>query len=101
VIYQQRFTANASTTFMSTQPSKGRETLLAFVLVFLLGGVIFFFLNFISFGIFFYVLIAVAALTMVGMLHYALWGHSLTQEVAGEREEQQVRERMQADVSDD
>jgi hypothetical protein len=75
--------------------------LLAFVLVFLLGGAIFFFLNFVSFGIFFYVLIAVAAITMVGFLHYALWGHALTQEVAGEREEQQLRERMDADVGDE
>jgi hypothetical protein len=38
---------------------------------------------------------------MVGFLHYLLWGHALTQQVAGEREEQRVRESMELDTLDD
>lgn len=86
---------------MTEKAAKGRETFVAFLLLLLLGGAIFFFLNFVSFGIFFYVLVVMLIFTMVGFLHYLLWGHSLSQEVAGEREEQEVRERMEGEVFDD
>lgn len=86
---------------MDAQPSKGRETFVAFLLVALLGGAIFLFLNFISFGIFSWVLIVALITVVVGFLHYLLWGQSLTQEVAGEREELDVRQSMETDMGED
>jgi hypothetical protein len=78
-------------------PNKNRETLLTIALVLVLGGAMVFFLNLISLGIFFHVIVAVLAITMVGFLHYALWGYAMSQEVAGEREEMELRERMEAE----
>ena len=72
-------------------PRSGRDTLLAFALVALLGGIFFLFLNLVSFGIFFYVLAAVVGITLLGFLHYVLWGYDLSEDV---REEMQ-RERQQ------
>jgi len=46
----------------------GLGLVLAACLVLLLVGV--------SGGLFFYVLVAGAAIALVGLLHYALWGHS-------------------------
>ena len=37
---------------------------------------------------------AVAAIGMIGSLHYCLWGQALSQEVADQREEEEVRERL-------
>ena len=39
----------------------------------------------------------VAGIGLVGSLHWLLWGQALTQEVAGEREEEELRERLQQD----
>lgn len=86
---------------MEERPSRGRETLVGFLLLALLGGAGFVFLNFISFGIFFWALVLVMLVVAVGYLHYLLWGQSLTREVAGEREENALRESMQADVFED
>ena len=76
---------------------KRRETVLAFMLLLLLGGAFFFFLNLVSLGIFMYVLIAVTALTMLGFLHYWLWGYAMMQETAGEREEEAFRQKLEDD----
>jgi hypothetical protein len=78
-------------------PSRGRETALAIALVLILGGTLVFFLNFITFGLFFYVIVAVLVIGAVGGLHYLLWGQSLNDEVAGEREEAELRDKMEAD----
>jgi hypothetical protein len=80
--------------------SGGRETFLTVMLLLLLGGGIFFFLNMVTFGFFAYVMLAVLGLTWLGMFHYALWGHALSQEVAGEREEEELRRRMEAENQD-
>jgi hypothetical protein len=42
-----------------------------------------------------YALAALAALVLVGCLHYLWWGHSLNQEVAPEREEELIRADME------
>ena len=47
-------------------------------------------------SIFLYVLMVAAAMFLVGMIHYLLWGKVLSDEVAGEREEEQLRQRAQA-----
>src|SRR5579862_4392493 len=82
-------------------PQKGRETLLTFVLVAILGGAFLFFLNIVSLGIFFYVVAAIVGIAAVGFLHYAVWGYALSQQVAGEREEQRIKDLLAADRDPD
>ncbi len=87
-----------------TPSGGGRDTFLSIMLVLVLGGAFFMFLNFVSFGLFSYVLLAVLGMTFVGFLHYVLWGQALSQEIADEREEQRLREELDvidAEVDDD
>jgi hypothetical protein len=72
-----------------------RETFLAFLLTTFFAGGFFLFMVLVTGGFFLYVLAAVAGIGIVGYAHYLLWGHSLTQEVAGEREEEEERERWE------
>jgi Ca2+/Na+ antiporter len=72
-----------------------RETFLSLLLVFLLGGAFAFFLYFVTLGFFSYVVGAVLGIMAVGYLHYVLWGYSFSQEVAGEREEEELRRHME------
>jgi hypothetical protein len=78
-------------------PSRGRETFLAILLTLALGGAVFFFLDLVTLGIFRYVFAAIIGLTAVGFFHYWVWGYGFSQEVAGEREEEENRRRMEAD----
>jgi hypothetical protein len=39
-------------------------------------------------------------LGLLGYFHYLLWGHSLSQEVAGEREEAEIRESLEEESTD-
>jgi Ca2+/Na+ antiporter len=81
--------------FMEPTPRPtGRENLLTIVLVLLLGGSFTFFLVMVSMGVFQYVIATVIGITLLGYLHYVLWGYSFSQQVAGEREEEEFRERM-------
>jgi hypothetical protein len=73
----------------------GRETALTLGLTALFGGGFTVFLILVSGGFFFYVLLAVAIIGLVGCGHYFLWGQALTEELAGEREEEELRERME------
>jgi hypothetical protein len=80
---------------------KGRETLLTFSLVAILGGAFLFFLNLVSLGIFAYVIAAIVGIAAVGFLHYAIWGYALSQQVAGEREEQRLKDLLEEDGDGD
>jgi hypothetical protein len=53
------------------------------------------FLIFISGGFFMYVVAAVGGLLLLCGFHYVLWGRALTHAVAGEREEELLRQRAQ------
>jgi hypothetical protein len=77
--------------------TKGSETLLTFSLVAILGGAFLFFLNLVSLGIFAYVVAAIIGIAAVGFLHYAIWGYALSQQVAGEREEQRIKDLLETD----
>ena len=79
------------------RPGHGRENLLTVFLALLLGTALLFFLHLITFGLVFYVMAAVLAMVFVGYLHYALWGFTLSEETAGEREEELTRQRMEAE----
>jgi hypothetical protein len=72
-----------------------RETFLGLFLAIFVGGGFFLFMVLITGGFFLYVLAAVAGIGAVGSVHYFLWGRSLTLEVAGEREEEEARERWE------
>lgn len=71
----------------------GRESALTFTLVAVLGGAFVFFLNMVSLGVFFYVVAAIFGMVAIGYVHYVLWGHSMSQDVAGEREEELLKQR--------
>ena len=75
---------------------KGRESLLTVLLALLFGGGFLFFLILVSGGFFLYVVSAVFAIVLVGAFHYLVWGFAMTQEVAGEREELEARDRSEA-----
>ena len=77
------------------QVRRKRETMLTVVLMAIGVGAFVLFLNFVSLGVFFYVIVATAVIGGVGWLHYMLWGQSLTEEVAQQRQtflRQQERE---------
>src|SRR5262249_12571695 len=77
---------------------KRRESMLTIFLTALTGAGLLLFLIVVSGGFFFYVVLAVLALGLFGWIHYLLWGRSLMEHTAGEREEQALRD--QADTSD-
>jgi hypothetical protein len=76
---------------------RNRETILTLMLTALLAGAIFFFLIVLSGGLLVFLAAAVFAIALVGLLHYVLWGYTLSQEVAGDREEEEVRMREAAE----
>ena len=65
---------------------RSRENMLAVSLTMIVGGMVLFFLYLISFGIVGNVLMGGVILVMIGALHYLVWGHAFSAEVAAERE---------------
>jgi hypothetical protein len=83
-------------------PHRGdRGTSLGMMLTAVSLGFFLLVLIFISGGFFFYVLLITLGLFGVALFHYVVWGRAMTQEVAGEREEEQLRQRALADDLDD
>jgi hypothetical protein len=58
-------------------------------------------LIFISFGYFLYVIEACLGVAALCAFHYVLWGRAMTQAVSGEREEEILRQRAEADDWDE
>lgn len=79
-----------------TQHSRRRGQQLGMLLAALGAGVAVLVLIFLSGGFFLYCVLAVAAFLLIAAFHYVLWGHAFTQETAGEREEEQLRQRAAA-----
>ncbi len=79
------------------QYQQRRETFLTIFLTVMALAAILFFLILVTIGFFLYVLIGLAVIAVVGFFHYLLWGRLFSQEVAGEREEEEVRARAEAD----
>lgn len=75
--------------------SSARGTFLSVMLAVLGGSFILFFMFLVCGGLAVWALAVVAGLAAFGLLHYVLWGHAFTQEVAGEREEMEIRESME------
>ncbi|MGH7170260.1 MAG: hypothetical protein ACRELF_10655 [Gemmataceae bacterium] len=70
-----------------------RHAFLSVFLTILALGFSLLFLIFISGGFFLYVVLFSGGILMLGLFHYILWGRAFSQEVAGEREEEQLRQR--------
>jgi hypothetical protein len=77
-----------------------RETVVIVTLVLFLGGILAFFLNLISLGIFTYVAGVGLLILVVGALHYFTWGKAMMDEVAAEREEFLLQQEQEAAAND-
>jgi predicted tellurium resistance membrane protein TerC len=77
-----------------------RHAFLGVFLTLLALGLALLVLIFLSGGLFLYVVLFGGAIVMLGMFHYVLWGRAFTDEVAGEREEEQLRQRA-AEMADE
>src|SRR5262249_27991606 len=88
-----------SRTMTDPNPHRGRETALSYALLVLLGAATLFFLHLLTavLGVMANVMIVVVAITMFAYFHYLWWGHSFSQETAGEREEEELRQRLEAE----
>src|SRR5262245_60205240 len=80
----------------TNQIRKKRDTFMSITLGVVLFGILFFFLNLVSLGLLFQVSAAIVGMVIIGYGHYLLWGHSMSQEVAGEREMEKLKEEMEA-----
>jgi hypothetical protein len=78
-------------------PNRFRENVVILTLVLVLGGVIVFFLDLISFGIFTYAIAVGGAVVLLGFVHYLAWGRAMTEEVAAEREAMLLKEEKEAE----
>lgn len=78
-------------------PASGRQTVVTVAMTTM--AVIFFLLLtlLITGGLFLILVGVVAAIAGFAAIHYFLWGRLLSQETAGEREEEQLRQRALAD----
>jgi hypothetical protein len=74
------------------RPRSSRDTFLVVMLFVLIGIPLFVFFNVITSGLFILMVVVASGLGVLGAIHYFLWGRSLTQETAGEREEQEALE---------
>jgi Flp pilus assembly protein TadB len=81
----------------NTPRKRGNETLLAFVLLAILAGAFFFFLNFATLGVFSYMIVAIVGVAALGFFHYVVWGYALSKQVAGEREQQRLKDLLETE----
>jgi hypothetical protein len=79
------------------QHTRRRETFLTIFFAVLAGGGFLLFLVLVTGGFFLYPLLIGGGIAAVGGLHYLLWGRSLSEQTAGEREEAEFRARMEAE----
>ncbi len=75
------------------RPPRNRGSHLGMMLTVLALGFFVLVLIFISGGFFLYVVQITAGIFVVSLFHWAVWGRALSQAVAGEREEEQLRRR--------
>jgi hypothetical protein len=74
-----------------------RSSLLT-VLLTILGGSLFLLVLFITCGgLIIYIGAVVGGIAVIGLIHYLLWGHSMTEAVADEREQEQISDPLAED----
>jgi hypothetical protein len=74
-----------------------RDAYMVVLLCIMIGLPIFVFLNVVTNGIFILVFLSAGIIGAMGLVHYFLWGRSMDNQVAGEREEEQARAREEQD----
>ena len=80
-----------------TPQSSGRDTYLTIVLCVFVVVPLFVFFNFLTGGLFMWMLIGAVGIGILGIFHYFLWGRSFSQQTAGEREEEELRREIEDD----
>ena len=76
--------------FNDPPPADHRSSLLTVMLT-IIGGSLFFVVLFIACGgVIIYIGAVVGGIAVIGLIHYLLWGHSLTEAVADEREQEEI-----------
>jgi hypothetical protein len=79
------------------QTTAQRETVLSVALSVLIGGFLLVFFVIITGGLVLYLFLVGAGMSGFAALHYLWWGRTLSEQVEGEREEQELREQARAD----
>src|SRR2546430_226479 len=82
-------------------PPPGRETMLTVILTGMVLVFSLFVLIIITGGWVMYLALVVAALAWLFLFHYFTWGKPLSDEMKGEREEEQLRQRIKTTDTDD
>jgi CHASE2 domain-containing sensor protein len=83
------------------RPQQGRHAFLSVLLTVLAVGFVLLALIFVSGGFFLYVVLFGGAILLVALMHYVLWGRAFSSQVAGEREEELLRQRAAEIEPDD
>jgi hypothetical protein len=84
-----------------TRRSTARQTIVTVFLTTMAAAFFVLLLLLITGSYFIYLVGILSVIGGFGALHYLLWGRLLTQETAGEREEEQLRQRALADDASD
>jgi hypothetical protein len=66
-------------------PRRSRENIIILTLTLFVGGILMFFLDLISLGIFTYAVLIGGAIFLLGSFHYLAWGRAMSEQVADER----------------
>ena len=83
--------------FNDPPPPDHRSSLLTVMLT-IIGGSLFFVVLFIACGgVIIYIGAVVGGIAVIGLIHYLLWGHSLTEAVAEEREQEEITDPLADD----
>jgi arginine exporter protein ArgO len=83
------------------RPGSARQTVVTVALTSVAAAFSLLLLVMIGGGFFVYLVGIVGAIVAFGGFHYLVWGRLLTQETAGEREEEQLRQRALAEDADE
>jgi fatty acid desaturase len=77
------------------EPDERRAAFLSVMLTVMVGSVFVFLLFVTCGGLLVYIVAVLAGITVFGLIHYLLWGHSLSEEVAVEGEEEKNQEALE------
>ncbi|HLN30655.1 MAG TPA: hypothetical protein VK395_23140 [Gemmataceae bacterium] len=78
-----------------------RENYLTVLLCLVIGIPLFVFFNLITGGLFILLILLAGCIGLLAAVHYFLWGRSFDREIAGEREEAELRTSMEDWIDDD
>lgn len=80
------------------KPRRSRENVIILTLTLFVGGILLFFLDLISLGIFTYAALIGGAIFLLGSFHYLAWGRAMTEQVADERQLMLAQEERDAEM---